>query len=87
MSKSLRSHGTLTCIVCKSEMVNLMAGQNVLQPMGGLAFHTYGHYGSRYFDPMDGSSLHIAVCDECVHDAVENKRIAFERSTPPEQER
>lgn len=41
-----------------------MSGE--FQPSGGLAFRTRGHYGSTFFDPMDGSGLEIAVCDECV---------------------
>jgi len=37
-----------------------------VQPKDGLAFVTSGHYGSTYFDPMDGSWLEVAICDDCV---------------------
>ena len=62
-----RSH--LTCIKCCRELVNLTP--KGVQPNGGLAFHSYGHYGSAYFDPMDGTCIQIAVCDECLEFAAE----------------
>lgn len=34
--------------------------------MDGLHFRTYGHYGSTIFDPMDGTYLDVAICDECI---------------------
>jgi hypothetical protein len=37
-----------------------------LQPVDGLAFNSPGHYGTSVFDPMDGSHLEIAICDDCV---------------------
>lgn len=56
------------CIKCNKELNNLAHEYDSkgIQPSGGLDFHTYGHYGSKFFDPMNGDSLHIAVCDECV---------------------
>lgn len=37
------------------------------QPIDGLAFMTYGHYGSGHFDPMNMNSfLELSICDECV---------------------
>lgn len=56
---------TAICISCKKQMKNLQFGQG-FQPIDGLAFSTRGHYGSGYFDPMDGSYLELCVCDECV---------------------
>lgn len=55
---------TLTCICCGRDLHNIT--QNGFQPNDGLAFVTSGHYGSTYFDPMDGSWLQIAICDDCV---------------------
>lgn len=55
---------TATCIVCRKSMPNFT--HIGYQPENGLAFQTLGHYGSTYFDPMDGSYLEISVCDECV---------------------
>lgn len=40
-------------------------------PVGGLHFVTYGHYGTTVFDPMDGSTLNIFVCDSCITEAYE----------------
>lgn len=54
----------ISCACCGKEMANL--ANKGLQPKGGLAFSTHGHYGSGYFDPMDGSYLEIAICDECI---------------------
>lgn len=58
----------LHCICCGREMLNIMEDRGH-QPCDGLSFHTYGHYGSTYFDPMDGSFIQIAVCDECLVEA------------------
>lgn len=54
----------LTCIRCANDMDNI--SPKGFQPSGGLAFHTYGHYGSSFFDPLDGTCIQIAVCDNCL---------------------
>lgn len=56
------------CLKCNIDLEDVQGGQPHIQPMGGLAFMTYGHYGSTIFDPMDGSWLEIAVCDNCLLD-------------------
>lgn len=56
----------LKCIKCDATLRNIMEAEKGMQPLEGLAFQTYGHYGSAVFDPMDGSYLEIAVCDRCV---------------------
>ena len=71
----------LTCIICRGTLPDL----GDIQPKGGLAFHTCGHYGSMYFDPMDGSTIHVVICDDCVADAVEVSGMAVYRD-PPEQD-
>lgn len=53
------------CIVCRKPMANIQ-DNGTLQPSGGTAFQTHGHYGSTVFDPMDKSLLEIAVCDDCL---------------------
>lgn len=58
------------CIACKKVLENIM-DERGFQPARGLAFVTRGHYGSTFFDPMDGSFLEIAVCDDCVRAATE----------------
>lgn len=55
----------LQCIACGKEMLNIMEDRGH-QPKDGLSFHSYGHYGTTFFDPMDGSAIQIAVCDECL---------------------
>jgi hypothetical protein len=62
------------CIACRREMQNLMGRQ--LQPVGGVAFSSPGHYGSTAFDPMDCSTLEIAVCDECLIKAGRDQIVA-----------
>ena len=58
---------TVPCFVCGKELENFQWDSAVeVHPSGGLAFRTYGHYGSVVFDPMDGTSLDIAICDLCV---------------------
>lgn len=52
------------CIACRSELVNI--DPEGFQPQRGLAFKTHGHYGSTFFDPMDGRSIEVAVCDACL---------------------
>lgn len=65
----------LHCICCCREMDNIMAGKGH-QPNDGLSFHTYGHYGSTFFDLLDGSAIQIAVCDECLEEADKKGLIA-----------
>lgn len=36
------------------------------QPYYGTTFHTFGHYGSTMFDPMDRTILEINICDACL---------------------
>lgn len=56
---------TLSCICCGAPLPNIMIGRGI-QPMGGLAFLSQGHFGSSVFDPMDGSSIQIVLCDPCL---------------------
>lgn len=58
------------CFKCDKEMENIME-EDGLQPIGGLAFITAGHYGSAVFDPMDGSCIEIAICDDCIEYAAQ----------------
>jgi len=56
---------TLSCICCGAALPNIMAGRGI-QPMGGVAFLSHGHFGSSVFDPMDGSIIQIVLCDPCL---------------------
>jgi len=67
----MKIYTKIQCFCCDKELDNMeyesRNGKYVyIHPMDGLHFQTYGHYGSTVFDPMDGSSLDIAICDECV---------------------
>lgn len=61
---------SIHCLCCREKLANMQELRNGVQPSGGLAFHTTGHYGSMLFDPIDGSSIHIAICDPCVETAI-----------------
>lgn len=66
---------TLPCIVCGSPLESATGMTDNNQPSRGLAFLTNGHYGSTFFDPMDGTRLEINVCDECMKKAVVRKAV------------
>jgi len=55
-----------SCFKCEKFLTNV--SENYNQPMSGLEFTTYGHYGSSFFDPMDGSQIAINICDDCLKD-------------------
>lgn len=77
MDNSINTKSTVICFCCDKQLGNWEYRTKVrnggesyvrVHPMGGLHFETYGHYGSRVFDPMDGkgTKLDIAICDECI---------------------
>lgn len=81
MSEGIDTEGKIECFCCGKELTNWAydvtlrnGGRSFVSvhPMGGLHFETYGHYGSRIFDPMDGkgTKLDIAICDECIIEKV-----------------
>lgn len=59
---------TLPCCVCRKHLENAIDfdTDDVNQPRQGLEFTTEGHYGSTYFDPMDGSLIAVNICDDCL---------------------
>lgn len=67
------SDNALPCIVCKKQLKTVWGDER--WPSEGTAFHTEGHYGSTVFDPMDLSSLVIAICDECLTEAGRAERV------------
>lgn len=75
----------MNCIVCKTELRNIDAGDVENQPAGGTAFQSSGHYGSTAFDPMDGTYLEINVCDGCLVAAGKdgNVLVGFPQPRPP----
>lgn len=65
----------LTCIVCDYQPDTAFNGCENNQPYKATAFNTVGHYGSTFFDPMDGSQIEINVCDDCLRKAVAKKQV------------
>lgn len=66
----------LECIACGRELedaVEPVPGVN--QPHKGTAFASHGHYGSTAFDPMDGHSLEINICDPCLLVSAKKNRV------------
>ena len=57
------------CIVCKTWLPTV----DNLQPSGGTAFETAGHYGSTITDHMDGTRYVTFVCDGCVSEAMKSQ--------------
>lgn len=56
------------CIICDKILEPALSLEDgrYNQPYAGTCFESSGHYGSTYFDPMDGSALSINICDECL---------------------
>lgn len=61
------------CIVCDKELDHF--ADEKWHPINAVHFYSYGHYGSTHFDPMDGSSLNIAVCDDCLDKKTEKTEV------------
>jgi hypothetical protein len=74
------------CIKCGKRLDNIGLTTKGYQPNDGLAFNTQGHYGTTYFDPMDGSYLEIVVCDECIEKAEEDGLVFRSRPLPHSKE-
>lgn len=55
----------MNCFRCDKVLKNLIK-EKENHPVDGVAFITYGHYGSKIFDPMDGTYLEINICDDCL---------------------
>lgn len=67
----MKNTTTVDCFKCGTTLENSEYPMRdsdyvYVHPMGGLHFAAYGHYGTAVFDPMDSTSLDIAICDECL---------------------
>ena len=71
----------IKCVRCEKALQNIQPNIG-FQPDDGLAFYTNGHYGSTFFDPMDGSYLEIAVCDPCAKRLSERGFVFGPNGTP-----
>jgi hypothetical protein len=76
----MKEYDTIACFCCDKVMENMHYESRLndsyvyVHPIDGLHFQTRGHYGSTMFDPMDGSSLDIAICDDCIKQRAERIR-------------
>lgn len=68
---------TFPCIICHKVLENVLDDLKDNQPYNALEFVTRGHYGSTYFDPMNGDKLIVNICDDCVKKEVDEKRIVL----------
>ena len=57
---------TIPCMLCGKDLRNVW--DDITQPSGGVQFTSYGNFGSRVFDPMNGEQLVIHFCDDCLID-------------------
>ncbi len=84
VARMAREHwmeASLPCIACGAALRPVTVPMEVNQPYGGVAFTSPGHYGSRVWDDILGSSvLEINICDECLLAA--GKRSAVLHVTP-----
>lgn len=74
MNATVPPADALPCIICHRPLENVYGEANN-QPYGGLAFQSYGHYGTAVFDPLDNSYLEINVCDSCMLAAESHNRV------------
>lgn len=68
----------LPCFTCGKILLNIWADQEDWnQPSEGTEFITYGHYGSTFWDSLDGEQLVLNICDNCLRK--NTKRLAKRR--------
>jgi len=60
----------LHCFKCDKELESF--DDNIVHPNNGVVFNTYGHYGSTCFDPMNGDTIEIVICDSCLTSNIKN---------------
>lgn len=60
------------CIICNKQLDSAIPEDSSLsgtnQPYKGIAFMSYGHYGSTIFDPRPNSKyfLEVIICEDCI---------------------
>lgn len=74
------SQSALPCIVCGTSLRNVHDDAEN-QPDEGVYAIVPGNYGSRVFDPFDGTHLEINVCDPCLVEAGEKGRVLSGRKS------
>lgn len=68
------------CVKCNKKLRNIDDRDNQVQPNDGVAFITYGHHGSTFFDPCNGDYMQIVVCDECLKVLDRKKKLVYNTS-------
>ena len=64
------------CIVCKQALQDIGSG-SPNHANDANSFFTRGQYGSRIFDPLDGSWLEVNICDKCLADASRERLVLW----------
>jgi hypothetical protein len=70
----------LPCFTCGRTLRNAFPDQEN-QPEEGTEFRTHGHYGSTFWDNLDGEELVLNICDECLREHTE--RLAQHKQYQP----
>lgn len=58
----------LPCIVCQRALSDIGSGSDN-HANDANEFRAHGQYGSRVFDPVDGTYLAVNICDDCITQA------------------
>ena len=58
----------MKCFVCDKQLKEY----GHMHPDGAIHFLSYGHYGTTVFDPMDGSTINVFICDHCLRKKFQN---------------
>jgi hypothetical protein len=77
---------TLPCLVCDKDLPSIYGEKHeeyggINQPYGGVTFSTHGHFGSAAFDPDDGTTIEVNICDDCLKKAGEKHQVLRARHT------
>ena len=72
----------LPCIVCGRALDPIfpehMNDDDYVQPADAISLTGHGIYGSKVFDPMDGSYVSVNICDDCLAPALASGRAVIE---------
>ena len=64
----MRGMPKLDCFCCGKSLDEVFPEdvQDGFTPYAGTKFYTYGHYGSTFWDSLDGEMVFMVMCDECL---------------------
>ncbi len=69
------------CLKCDKELEAAFGEGDDYPPSEAVIFYAQGNYGSTVFDPMDGSSLKIYICDDCLSKAADKVALVKDDDT------